>query len=283
MKIQKLQKLKKFSLKKFQVNFLTLFISLNLLSLHTHAVHSETKLDSQMVSSLVNIKFQNGMCSGVILSENVIMTAAHCRDHNGNAEFVVSYAKENIEKCDISNVVSEAYAPNAKPLFPLNVHAPDILLLQIESPLCSGVPAKLKKGPLVNGDKVFHAGYGGNRKEDFYASYQLSLNVIDYSSAEDLIDKDIPIYERVYDVGADYYQLALPVVANTTSCDGDSGGPVFVNVGGEMYVHGVMGSVLPNEDLGVKECDNRYLHFFSPVTPYYEWISSQIKKWQLDT
>lgn len=228
--------------------------------------------------SIVNIKFFNGMCSGVVLKPNVILTAAHCEDRFGHPE-VVAYIQSDspTRQCDIKNVVHSEYEPSAEPILPLKVHAPDILLLKLEGELCSVVPAVLQDRSLQPGDRILQAGHGGGTK-DFGQPYQVELEMIQSDLISDLVHPRDKIERDLLRESPKAYFFALPTKLKSSVCHGDSGGPSFIESEGTMKLFGVNGAVLPNEELGSK-CSKAYLHMISPVEPYLDWIQSRLNEW----
>ena len=261
-------------------NFILLAMVL-LFSPKTNAIYGGHEVNQEVLNHVVNIKLQRGMCSGSVVSPNTVLTAAHCMDMFGTPEFVVLYNPDRRpKKCDISNVIDTAFAPDAKEILPLNVHAPDLLLLKLEKPLCSGNVATFSFEPLEVGQEVLHTGYGAG-SGILYETKEIALKIIESDNVNVLTTDRSSITRRLLDIGIDYYLFALPAVENTTACHGDSGGPVYLRNNDRLEIFAVNGAVLSNDDLGAEGCNQGYLHMISPVQPYLEWIQSTIESWSV--
>ena len=252
---------------------------------NSFAIYGGTPTDQSLLTSFVNIKFQKGMCSGTLIAPNVVITAAHCKDMHKTPELV---AITNLEerptlKCNISNVVETAYVPGAEPILPRNVHAPDLLLMKLESPLCSGTPVSISNQAINVGDTLFHTGYGGG-SGSLYENFEISLEIINSEGVEQFNTNTLPIALDLLELGRDYYSFALPTEKNSSACGGDSGGPFYVlDKKGDMILKGINGAVFGHDVLGAGNCRNGYLHMISPIYPYYDWIQSKIIEWSSDS
>ncbi len=242
------------------------------------AVFNGEATSEEITSKIVNIKFFNGACSAVVLSPRVLLTAAHCQDRFGAPE-LAAFIQPSVKTkaCDIAEVGDSAYEPSASPTLPMNIHAPDILMIRLKTPLCSVTSAKLQPSPLQPGDKILQAGHGGGSKV-FGQSHQVLLQIVDSSQTASLTTPRNNIERRLLKASAEAYLAAIPVVPFSSVCHGDSGGPSFVEQDGEMLLYGVNGAVLPNTELGSK-CSQAYVHLITPVQPYFSWIKDTLLEW----
>lgn len=229
-------------------------------------------------ASTVNIKMQKGMCTGSVLAPNVILTAAHCRDLFGEVQLVAHIHAKATKPCAISMVEESVYIPQAQPILYSKVHAPDILLLKLATPLCGVQSAVLEKSPMLSDDVFYGAGHGrGNKKYGEIEKFE--LQVIENSKAESFI---FPMDEWVVEFmqeGLNYYQFALPVKEQTSFCYGDSGGPVYREENGVMKISAVNGAVIQNTKIGANDCNLSYVQAIAPVAPYVDMIESQVNQW----
>lgn len=230
------------------------------------------------LSSIVNIKMYNGMCTGTVIAPHTVLAAAHCRDLFGKVEIAALIGAGPTAPCNVAEVEDVAFVEDAVRELPLRVHAPDILLIRLKTPLCGASPAALDFTPLKTGDVLNGAGHGqGNKKFGEVESF--ALRVIDSKDAHAQvlpIDEDS---EALLTTGAKTYLFALPEISGSSFCHGDSGGPVYTEVAGEMKVRGVNGAILPNEAKGAAGCDGAYLQILTPIAPYKEWIEAKIAEW----
>ncbi len=219
------------------------------------------------------------MCSGVMVAPDVALTAAHCVDTGGKAELVV-FRQKNVKAsdCHIGEVEEISYAPNAQPDLPLNVHSPDILLIKLKSPLCDVKIASVQKEELQEGDLISQAGYGSG-SGIFGKSNQTELEIVNFETAQDSATPRNKIEKRLLEMSEQAYIHALPTLEGSSVCHGDSGGPTFLMKAGEMFVYGVNGAILPNDELG-SDCQSAYVHLLTPTAPYFDWIQSKVLQWQ---
>ena len=262
--------------------FKTLFalcFSYGLLVLQVGAVTGGEATNLEIRDSLVNIVMPNGVCSGVLIAKNIVLSAAHCMDLSGIPYKVVLLSKNETDKhCNSSKVKNYAYTKNAKPIFPRSVHAPDLLMLQLESELCTGQPAKVMDRILSDGDEASLTGFGGGSGL-WYKSQQIDIKIISPKWAKKLNTSTDEYFLELLNLSFDYYQYAIPLIDNSTACTGDSGGPVFINDNGRMNLYAITGAVFPNKHLGAKRCNQGYLHLVTPVAPYFDWINQQMSLW----
>ena len=260
------------------INFILLTLTL-IFSVKAKAIYGGYEVNQMVLNHVVNIKHERGLCSGSIVSPNTILSAAHCMDMFGAPEFAVLYNPDGPpQKCDISNIIDTAYAPNAEAILPLNVHAPDLLLLKLEKPLCSGNIAIFSNESLKVGDEVLHTGYGAGSGV-LYETNEIALKIIGSENVSELTTNTSSLTRRLLQTGIDYYLFAIPVIENTTACHGDSGGPVYLRNNNKLQIFAVNGAVLSNQYLGADSCNQGYLHMISPVKPYLKWIQLTIEFW----
>ncbi len=253
-----------------------LVISISIFCFNSWAVFGGIETDTEMKKSLVYILFKKGVCTGVLLENRFVLSAAHCKDMLGEPErATVTTNNPDLKKCSTSRVIDYQYTPDAKPIFPRKVHAPDLVLLELETPLCSGKAAKIMNEELLPGDVLTLTGYGGGSGV-WYNSRQIEIEVISSKGIMELNTSDSPMFKTLLSLSKNYYNYALPVEHNTTSCTGDSGGPLFANNNGTMEVYAINGAVFPNNSLGADHCNNGYLNLITPIAPYYEWIQDKI-------
>lgn len=261
-------------------NIRTLCASLALLfPLTAAAIVGGRAVEPTVADALVNIKLKNGMCSGTMIAPNVVLTAAHCRDLFGEPRFVAQIDDGPTQPCDISPVVAHAYAPGALPELPMRVHAPDLLLLRLEKPLCHAQPAAYAREDLVDGETALGAGHGrGNPR--FGQATAFELRLIPAAEAAGAVRPLTDAYRELLEIGGRIHRYALAVRAGASFCFGDSGGPVYrIDEDGGALVFAVNSAVLPHEEHGTPGCERAYLQLMTPVAPHAAWIESQLREW----
>lgn len=187
-------------------------------------------------STVLLVGKENGgtfTCTGIIVDNDMILTAAHCVGQFGNAPIVVAFRTA----MDGPGPIIPAMKRTRPSDFLQRVQSGDtnwhdVALLQLNQPIPAGYrPAKLldDDSVLKNGALVTLAGYG------------MSVPVAPPEGAQ--IDDGSGVLRKVNQtiLKAAYSETELSVsLANGRgSCHGDSGGPVFIQKGKDLYVAGV--------------------------------------------
>ncbi len=153
---------------------------------------------------------RGGVCSGIVLSERAVLTAAHCV--SGSTEVRVHFKNGNGASALIpvqSVIIHSSYVADAVSSRRKSI---DLALLRVSSSLSPRFsPAPLSSAVPRAGETVSIAGYGQSR-ENSHGSMGT------YRSA------DIPVVEPY---GPGRLLLWMSAGGNAGACHGDSGGPVF--------------------------------------------------------
>jgi hypothetical protein len=118
--------------------------------------------DEAIAKSTVIVNLPNGnICTGILLNDHVVLTAAHCL-YLGDTGYSVRLPEvhEGL-KCSSSFAAEISLPPNPKTIDEGDV-VPDLGLLRLQTPLCpAGTPAKIVLASKVHvGDKLKAAGFG---------------------------------------------------------------------------------------------------------------------------
>lgn len=236
-----------------------------------------------ITGSVLKLRMIGGTCTGTALSSTVVITAAHCPDIAGAVLAVGHLAGEQLD-CGIAEVEEVAYVPGSI-VNEKGSHIPDVALLKLKTPLCGITPAKLRAAPAKAGEIIQAAGYGkGTITQD--RPDRVALKTIEakdiataYADAvlEDPLMQDAVTYFT--EVASLFYSFALPVAAQSSLCNGDSGGPVYQEINGETRLIGVNGAIAGHPMKGTPECKYGYLQMYTPVAPYAPWIEAQMAEW----
>lgn len=213
-----------------------------------------------------------GICTGSLISDQLVMTAAHCVPEALGKYYVIfsqewkSIKKENIRpitqgivhpifKSTQENLKkSPGYGIPTNPL-PILKNIGDLAILKFSGSLPVGYkPVNFLTQPLLlkNNASILLAGYGVNQsitKQGLGTLRKVETIIFNsaYSTTEILTDEK----------------------HNRGSCNGDSGGPAFINIKGVYYFWGVA-------SLGTNNTCNEY-GVYTNVLTYLKWIQESAK------
>lgn len=195
---------------------------------------------------------QQAICTGTIISEDTVMTAAHCMpDPKGSLEvrfgLKILDGSGRFKSAHVSgykaNELYKSHSENTK-----ETH--DIALVHFDGGLPAGfVPAEILQSDnvLEDGAIVTLSGYGvsnGVTNQGSGILRKVDVNILhaDFSKSEVEIDQS----------------------ASKGACYGDSGGPAFVQSGKQLFVWGVTSR-------GANGCASTSV--YTKATAYRSWIS----------
>jgi len=255
---------------------------------------------SQMAVSTVAIYNTVGkyMCTGSLLPENFVLTAAHCVEgnlsdmvliFNTDMDYVLNAREPDVQQAMLRRVsaakVHKDYIYDSEKAPEFN--ASDIALLRFKGTVPEGyAPAKMLKNPALikRGATVKVAGFGVRKVESWevdvrkFTRPQLEKAVED---GEIFCDDDFKtcmgvemddtglLYEAETNIKA---LLETEFMLNETkvaTCSGDSGGPAYLKVGNDYFLAGITsrGSLLCNKE-GV----------YTDILYFKDWIMTTAKE-----
>lgn len=172
-------------------------------------------------------------CSGSIIAEDLILTAAHCIS-NGAMSVVFRtnmFASGTGDVIPVTGkIIHASYAPSGSNIVPY-----DIALLKLQRAIPTRYkPVKLlpSSKPLVPGEAVLQAGFGETIVRGG-GSFGLLRSV-----------------NNNYLGKASYGRIRVANKNFTGTCSGDSGGPLFVNKDGEWFVAGALSGGVESKQYG---------------------------------
>lgn len=210
---------------------------------------------STSIVALYDVKSSN-LCTGSILSDSIILTAAHClaKDYRNLRVIFANdlMANNRVVRKVLGSVASRYWSTRSRE----TVDTGDIALVRFEGGLPKGYkPARLMTmvASLRAGQEVLLAGYG------------ISNGVTGEGSAT-LRKTNVRIENPNYGRG----EVRVDQRSGTGACHGDSGGPAYINLGGVNYLWGVTsrGSDDPNND-----CSQ--FAIYTNAIAYGSWIQTE--------
>jgi hypothetical protein len=202
-------------------------------------------------------------CTGVVIADNLVLTAAHCALPGAEYKIVEFDAARHPTLRDVAVVMSH---PQFELATLLNHHATaDVALLKLAVPLSKEfVPAPLaiQPKPVSVGDHFLVAGYGVAVRGDGRTGGTVRV--------ADLVATGQPgtLQIRLVDVATNGARPGL------SACTGDSGAPVFDATSGALEVIGLVSwSTGPSLSVG---CGG--LTGVTPLQRYRDWIMDIARK-----
>lgn len=200
-------------------------------------------------------------CTGIVVAEDVVLTAAHCFDDASRVPSVrigsaaparvialgvhAQYSKTRRTKYDAT--IEKAATPDdiITPATPLN----DLALLALETPLANATPATFAAASSIGADGVTTAGFGCTTticKGQSDVLRKVDLDVVRFAPEANLV--------------------VLSAGAKHGSCFGDSGGPDFVSTASGLRVVAMVST-------GPESCEAG-LSVDTLVAPFSSWIKA---------
>jgi secreted trypsin-like serine protease len=215
---------------------------------------------SHIVFIVQKLSAGHTMCTGTIIDDNFILTAAHCIDDAKSIADLMVYVNTEVSCDKKSNSLSELSVAD------YGVHRTygseksslqgDIGLIKIKGPIPNHKkPVKLAKKIDINGSRILVAGFGkseSSKKSDD----QLFLR---YGFVKPGKTWEASLKEKF---------LHFDQSEKNGVCMGDSGGPAFQKQDGEWVQIGVASHVIG--DLGVDSCHKESKHI--NILYYSDWI-----------
>ena len=213
--------------------------------------HMVIASDSQSKHTVGIYKKGETTCTGVIVSKNTVLTAAHCVDEMKNGKVSFGLQKNNREFREITDHIQHPeYDETVVGL--ADVPANDLMVLKFKGALPFGFePAEISNIDIVQDNiEVVLSGFGRDEDNQYDVLKSTTVKVIQTAPYEFRTSEK-----------------------KSGSCDGDSGGPVFFRNADEKYT--LVGSV----SRGDMNC-NLY-GIYENMTYYKNWINDSISRLQV--
>lgn len=192
----------------------------------------------------VGVATSRGLCSGVVLAQDVVLTAGHCTSATSGLQIASNWGGGLFALSPVVETVTH-------PLYnPTDATAPDLAILKLEKPLPDRfIPAFLGVRAVRVGDHLIVAGYGKTAADDPKPGAELRMALLRVSR----VNKDLLLLESA---GQDA----------SGACPGDSGGPAFTYRG----MHALVALMVRGRCGSLAEV--------VVLASHYEWIRETVEK-----
>lgn len=212
----------------------------------------------EIAASTVMVTDGNFICTGSILAADIVVTAAHCTAAKAEDLRIVFSRQMPDDLTTVSDIVHPIYNFVANPGWKgensTGVDQHDIAVIRFKGSLPDGyAPAHLlnPSTALTPGETVTLAGYGITNAQTQAGAG--TLRKVDVTLAKKL-GKTEEVLDQTDDAGA---------------CHGDSGGPAFVTVDGQLLLWGVTNRGYPNN--APDDCVHESV--YTRITAYTDFIN----------
>lgn len=219
------------------------------------------------------------ICGGTIISENFVITAAHCTVPNrillAANDLVVKLGlhnrtgpSEHTRMYDVVEIIRhEAFnKDNLRNDVALLRMADDIVFSDYIQPVCLW-PVSMNDLSSILKDRGYVVGWGkGHTNKIAEILQEATVAAVDYETCL----KSNPKHFHKH-LSWDKSSYCAGNQNQTNVCDGDSGGGMFYNIGSSWYIRGLVSTGV--RPVGDSACNPKEYVIFSDIPYYLEWIS----------
>lgn len=204
---------------------LILFTLITLFGLQSFAVYGGRKVTSNIKNNLVRITSLTtsggSFCSGLLLLEDTVVTAAHCLKRIRETRGIIVEGSDNFMSLATTAYVSKTYSGTG---------TNDLALLILHKRKKNIVKILLPSSTLKSEATSFSIFGYANANSAYTGITDKEPSVLNFSKSE---------IKYQYEDSIRIYQSA-----SKGTCDGDSGGPVLFQIENQTYLYGVLSRMI---------------------------------------
>ncbi|EDW58456.1 venom protease-like [Drosophila virilis] len=212
-------------------------------------------------------------CGGSLISENFVLTVAHCTEVEGAAPKWVRIGGLNL-LIDEARVKPQNFGIESiskHPDYKVDSYYNDIALLKLERDVILTQyvrPIRLWVRGEIPTSIAFAMGYGSTSfgKGMTYRLTHLNATIVPNEEC----NRDLPVFAETPNGIIDSQICAQDFVQNRDTCQGDSGGPLQLNLPGRRHQH-IHYHLIGITSFGVF-CRSSYPSVYTRVFTYLDWI-----------
>lgn len=229
------------------------------------------------IVSLQMKQTSNHFCSGFLINENYVVTAAHCLLRKTIFNFKIVFGLHRLDQSNKQHADSIAYPYRLifHENFNIKNKTNDIALIRLEKPvkfsnqissLC--LPDDKSSLNLNENDIFYVAGWGRTSLH----SNRSNANRLKQAVLK-VMNNSVCAKYHLYDPLSSC--CAMNQIDNSNICFGDSGVPLIIKQNDRWYAYGIASYALKNSKKPLS-CDNRAPSYFTRLTFYSKWIENKI-------